>query len=294
MKTLRYFLGTAFKSIWLEKWINLLTILSISIGLSILCSFLLITFNVDSFMNRWTGSFGLVVYLDKGISNEDAQNLERKFQKDNDISAIKYVSSAKALEEVRSSLGSNAVIMDDIDDNPLPSTFELQLTGGMLEPVLVKQKADAIRKLHGVDDVQYGEKWLASLKTVSKTMKMVAIFFVCAIFISTIFTTYNTIKIFFYRRKEELKTLKLLGATNTFARLPFLIEGSFIGIIGGILSSALVFVMSTFTTTRIVEFMPSISVVLSPLPLQAYLIIPLVGAFISLLGSFIAVGRIRY
>jgi len=294
MKILKYFFGTAFKSIWLEKWINLLTILSISIGLSIFCSFLLITFNIDSFMQQWSSSFGLVVYLDKDISNGKIQELETYFQQDRELSNIKYVSAIEALDEVKASLGANAVILDDFNDNPLPSTFELQLSNGLIDPKLVRQKADAIMKLTGVNDVQYGEKWLSSLNTISDTMKMVAIFFACAIFISTIFTTYNTIKIFFYRRKEELKTLKLLGATNAFARMPFLIEGSFIGIIGGTISAALIFTLSSFTTTRIVEFMPSVSVVLSPLPFQVYLLIPLVGVVMSLMGSFIAVGRIRY
>lgn len=294
MNILKYFLGTAFRSIWLEKWINLLSILSISIGLSILCSFLLITFNIDSFMQRWSSSFGLVVYLDEEISNEKTQGLEAYFQQDNYISNIKYVSNVEALDEVRASLGENAVILDNLNDNPLPSTFELQLVNGLLDPGLVKQKADVIRQLPGVNDVQYGEKWLASLNTISNTMKMVAIYFACAIFISTVFTTYNTIKIFFYRRKEELKTLKLLGATNTFARLPFLIEGLFVGITGGTISAIMVFALSSFTSTRLVDFMPSVSVVLSPFPFQAYLIIPMVGAVISLLGSFIAVGRIRY
>jgi cell division transport system permease protein len=245
-------------------------------------------------MQQWSSSFGLVVYLDKDISNGKIQELETYFQQDIELSNIKYVSAIEALDEVKASLGANAVILDDFNDNPLPSTFELQLGNGLIDPILVRQKADAIKKLIGVNDVQYGEKWLSSLNTISDTMKMVAIFFACAIFISTIFTTYNTIKIFFYRRKEELKTLKLLGATNNFARMPFLIEGSFIGIIGGIISAALIFTLSSFTTTRIVEFMPSVSVVLSPLPFQIYLLIPLVGVVMSLLGSFIAVGRIRY
>ena len=294
MTILKYFLGTSFRSIWLEKWINLLTILSISIGLSILCSFLLITFNIDSFMQRWSSSFGLVVYLNEEIIDERILELETYFQQDSNISNIKFVSNIEALNEVKASLGENAVILDDFNDNPLPSTFELQLGNGLIDPKLVRQKADAIKQLPGVNDVQYGEQWLASLNTISETLKMVALFFASAIFISTVFTTYNTIKIFFYRRKEELKTLKLLGATNAFARTPFLIEGLFIGIIGGSISSVLVFALSSFTTTRIVEFMPSVSVVLSPLPYQAYLIIPAVGAVMSLLGSIIAVGRIRY
>ena len=67
----RYSLKTALKNIWLEKWINLLTVLSISIGLSIFYSFVTINLNMESVLKEWSKSFGVIVYLDENISGEE-------------------------------------------------------------------------------------------------------------------------------------------------------------------------------------------------------------------------------
>ncbi len=294
MRIFGYCFQAAFKSIWREKWINLLTILSISIGLLLLCIFVIFTSNMDSVLQRWSKNFGMVVYLtdDIGQAGEDA--LKRTFQQDDDISKVQYISNVQALEEVRNALGSNALILDDFQQNPLPSSFELKLKSELLEPAIVKEKAAQIGKMPGVEEVQYGEKWLSSLYVISKTLKIGAICFGFAMLIAITFITYCTIKIFFHRKNDEIETIKLLGATRAFTRLPFLIEGIFIGTMGGIVSSIVIFGAYSFATLKIIEFLPSIGLMLSSIPLLAYLLIPIAGATMSLLGSFIAVGKIRY
>lgn len=294
MRIFGYCFQAAFKSIWREKWINLLTILSISIGLLLLCVFVIFTSNMDSVLQRWSKNFGMVVYLtdDIGQAGEDA--LKRTFQQDDDISKVKYISNVQALEEIRNALGSNALILDDFQENPLPSSFELKLRSELLEPAIVKEKAAQIGKMPGVEEVQYGEKWLSSLYIISKTLKIGAICFGFAMLIAITFITYCTIKIFFHRKNDEIETIKLLGATRAFTRLPFLIEGIFIGTMGGIISSIIIFGAYSFATLKIIEFLPSIGLMLSSIPLLAYLLIPFAGATMSLLGSFIAVGKIRY
>ncbi len=294
MKIFRYSLQTVIGSLWREKWINLLTILSISIGLSLLTSFIMLTLNMDSVIQRWAKNFGLVVYLDEDISKEDENALRDRFMNDNDIIEVKYISKEQALRVLRETLGENALVLEGLHENPLPASFELGLKRNLLEPEIVRGKAAQIEQIPGVQEVQYGEKWLSSLYTISKTMKLGAFIVGSAIFIAITFITYSTIKIFFYRRKDEIETLKLLGATRTFIRLPFLLEGLIIGLLGGIFSSVAIFGIYSFTSLKMVEFLPSIKLFLSPLPVQVYIVVPLAGATVSVIGSFIAVGKIRY
>ena len=206
----------------------------------------------------------------------------------------KYISKDQALLELRKTLGANAMIIEGLNENPLPSSFELRLKSGLLSPEIIKKKASQIQQLKGVEEVQYGEKWLSSLYKISKTMNLGAIVIGCAIFIAITFITFSTIKIFFFRRKEEIETLKLLGATRPFIRLPFLMEGFLIGILGGTLSSAVIFAMYSFTSLKMVEFLPSINLFITSVPWEVYIIVPVAGAMVSLIGSFIAVGKIRY
>jgi cell division transport system permease protein len=294
MKALLYSFQIVFKSLWREKWINFLAVLSISIGLSLITTFIMITFSMDSVLQRWANNFGLVVYLDESMSPTDEQTLNKQFRNDRDIIEVNFVSKDLALKKLGSTLGENALIIEGLDENPLPSSFELRLQSSLLEPERVREKAAELERISGIEEVQYGEKWLSSLYTLSKTMKIGSIVTGLAIFIAITFITYSTIKIFFYRRKEEIETLKLLGATRSFIRLPFLLEGFIIGLLGGITSSLLIFGIYSFVSLKVVEFMPSVSLFISSVPLQVYIIVPLAGASVSVIGSFIAVGKIRY
>jgi cell division transport system permease protein len=294
MKALLYSFQIVFKSLWREKWINFLAVLSISIGLSLITTFIMITFSMDSVLQRWANNFGLVVYLDESMSPADEQTLNKQFRNDMDIIEVNFVSKDLALKKLGSTLGENALIIEGLDENPLPSSFELRLQSSLLEPERVREKAEELERISGIEEVQYGEKWLSSLYTLSKTMKIGSIVTGLAIFIAITFITYSTIKIFFYRRKEEIETLKLLGATRSFIRLPFLLEGFIIGLLGGITSSLLIFGIYSFVSLKVVEFMPSVSLFISSVPLQVYIIVPLAGASVSVIGSFIAVGKIRY
>ncbi len=157
MRTIIYCLQSAFKSIWREKWINMLTTLSISIGLLILCIFALITLNMDSVLHRWAKSFGIVVYLNDSLDKQKQGELNAYFLKDKDIAEVNFISKAQALSEVKKALGSNAIILDDFPENPLPASFELKLKDGLLEPALVKRKAAEVEKIAGIEEVQYGE-----------------------------------------------------------------------------------------------------------------------------------------
>ncbi|RJQ43138.1 MAG: ABC transporter permease [Nitrospiraceae bacterium] len=285
---------TALKSVWHEKWINLLTVLSISIGLLIISAFVTITQNLDSVLKRWSKDFGLVVYLKDGLTSGEESTLRDYFMHDTDVISVKYVSREQAFEELRQTMGEQSSVLEGFESNPLPPSFELTLKSELLTPSNVERKASEIQHLNGVDEVQYGEKWLSSLSTLANIMKVVAVFLGGAIYIAIAFITYSTIKIFFYRRKDEIETLKLLGATRTFIRLPFILEGLFIGVLAGVVSSLGLFGTYSLLLNKISAFLPSISIVMVPLPLRAYIPAPLAGALMSFLGSFVAVGTIRY
>ncbi len=294
MRIFIFSLQTAFKNLWSEKWINFLTVLSVSIGLLILGTFAAITLNMDAVIKRWSMSFGVVVYLDDSVTKEVEETLEDVFSRDPDILEVKHISKDQALKDLRSIMGKESTILDGFDENPLPSSFELKLKSELLLPALVKEKASQIKAMAGVEEVQYGEKWLSSLNKITEIMKITSIFLGTIIFIAIVFVTYSTIKIFFYRRKEEIETLKLLGATRTFIRFPFIIEGLFIGIAGGIISSIALFGTYSLIAIKIPIFLPSIKAVMVTLPLGVYLSIPPAGAVMSFIGSFIAVGKIKY
>jgi cell division transport system permease protein len=268
--------------------------LTIAVGLLILGIFVLITLNMDSALKRWSKGFGLVVYLKEDLSIDEEGLLKEYFQKDPHVVEIEYISKDSALKELKQTLGTMTSILEGFEKNPLPSSFELKLKREVLDPMQIRQKASQIKQLNGVEDVQYGEKWLSSLNTMTKGMKIIVVLIGSIIFIAIAFSTYSTIRILFYRRIDEIGTLKLLGATRGFIRLPFLLEGLFIGVFGGVTGFLGLLAIYYFTTSKIIEFMPSIKGLMIFFPPETYSAFPLVGAVMSLIGSFFAVGKIRY
>jgi len=294
VKGFLYSLRGSILSLWREKWINLLTMLSISVGFLVLGTFALITFNIDLTLNRWAEGFGIVVYLKDNINENEKNALKERLKKDSDIVEVKYISKDVAFAEMKRSLKLISPGLEGLKDNPLPDSIELKLRRDVIEPVRIKEKASNIKTLSGVEDVQYGEKWLSSLDSIARGMKIITLFLGSIISIAIAFAAYSTIKILFYRKNEEIETLKLLGATKMFIKAPFLIEGFIIGLIGGTIGSLALFGLYFFITTWAINFLPAIKDSLVFLPPEAYLAMPIAGAIISTLGSFLALGKIRY
>lgn len=294
MRIFLYSFQTAIKNLWHDKWVNMLTALTIAVGLLILGTFALITINMDSALKRWSKDFGLIIYLDEKAGKDGEDLLREYFQKDSDIVDIQYISKESALLDLKETLGEMSSILEGFHENPLPSSFELKLRRESLEPDHIRRKAHQIKQLNGVDDVQYGDKWLSSLHTMTKSMKIIVVLLGGIISVAIAFSTYSSMKILFYRRIEEIETLKLLGATRGFIRFPFLLEGLIIGLFGGIAGFLCLFVLHHFGSEKLTEFMPSVQGAIIFFPLQTYPAAPLVGSIMSLIGSVFAVGKIRY
>jgi cell division transport system permease protein len=294
MRRLFYSFDTAFKNLWREKWINILSALSISIGLLILSTFLILTVNIESFINTWFNDFGIVIYLEKDISKDEEKTLKAFFQDDSDISSMKYISREEAFRDLQEILGENNSMLESVKENPLPSSFELKLKRDVLDPSLLKQKAALIKSVSGVDDVQFGKKWLTSLVRTTMIFRSIALILGASLLTAIIFISYSTIRILFFRRVEEIETLKLLGATRGFIRLPFLIEGIIIGALGGAACSLALSFAYHFVTSRLIELLPAIKASVFSLPVDILLSGPAAGAMLCLIGSHLAVGKIRY
>ena len=101
MRVLLYSIQSALKNLWMEKWINILTTLSVGVGLLILSTFVTVTLNMDSVLKRWARSFGIVVYLDDNISAEATGTVREFFRQDPDILEVTFISEDEAIKELR-------------------------------------------------------------------------------------------------------------------------------------------------------------------------------------------------
>ncbi|MGB9716111.1 MAG: cell division protein FtsX [Thermodesulfovibrionales bacterium] len=275
-----------------EKWINLLSILTISACLLITAFVALFIYNVDTFTKKLPEKFSLIIYLKDNLSNQEVEEIKNKLHKEESIETLKYVSKDEALNELKTELKDASYILEGLGENPLQDSIEIKLKKNILGPEAVKILSTKIKAIEGVDEVEYGEKFLSTIYSLKLGIRTLGIIFITVMFSGVIFICYSTVKILFYRRKEEIETYKLIGATKGFIRAPFIIEGTAIGLCGGLLSLIGLLSLYYIVFLKLSISLPFFKSILFPAELS--FILPLTGFFLGITGALIAIGRIRY
>ncbi|MCE5312000.1 MAG: permease-like cell division protein FtsX [Nitrospiraceae bacterium] len=290
--SLSYSFKSAAKSLVKEKWINLLSVFTVASSLLMLIFVFLFLYNTHVLVQKLPERFSMVVYLKNNISQDDTQALLEEFKKRKDIEIAKYSSKERALEDLKEKLGTSRFLLEGLEENPLSSSFELKLTReAALTQKTVKKIHDEIMKMPGVDDVYYGEKVVTAFHLVQRSIQNSSIIIFLAMALGVVFVIYSTVKILFYRRTDEIETLKLLGATRGFIRQPFLIEGGIIGLLGGALGVFGAFVFYVGVTYRLSSVIPLLNKLAFPLVMLAAL--PAAGLALGIIGAAIAIGRLK-
>ncbi len=287
-----YSFKLAIKSILHEKWINLLSSLTIAAGLLISALTILAIYNIDITTKRLPEKFSLMVYLQDNLSQQEIEQAISDIRRVNSIEGVKYISKDNALKELKSTLKDTEYVFDNLGENPLPDTVEVKLKASAIGPDTVKKISATLKGIYGVHEIEYGEKFLSSIYSFRVGIKSIGIVFIVIMSIGMLFVCYSTVKILFYRRLEEIETYKLLGATKWFIRMPFLIEGAVIGSIGGLLSLMGMLFLYYLVLLKLNSMFPLFKSII--LPMDVSYILPFLGCLIGIIGSAIAIGRIRY
>ena len=287
-----YALKLALQSLLKEKWINLLSGLTIAAGLLIISISFFALYNIDIATKKLPEKFSMTIYLDNSIQADRLGPLMDSFRKHKEVLSVRYISKDEAMKELKASLKNSDYILEGLEENPLPDSLEIKLRKDKAEAETARRLAREALSIKGVSEVDYGEKFLSTLNAIKKGFQAIGLVFVAVLSTGIIFVCYSTVKILFYRRTEEIETFKLLGATKGFIRTPFLIEGAVIGFCGGLLSLAGCFLLYYVIFLRLSVSMPVFKTILFPANL--FLPLPVLGIFLGITGAALALGRLRY
>ena len=197
-----------------------------------------------------------------------------------EVARVDYVSQEKALERARKEMGEFA---DVFEAGVLPASIEVHLRPGMRNPATVKAVAERMKTYQFIDDVRYGEEWVDKLYRLRTIATVAGIALGVAFAAVAVIIVGATIRMTVLARAKEISIMRLVGATDMFIRLPFLIDGLVKGVLGGLL--ALVFV---WVANRVVNeyFIETIF-----FDRQMIFFGVVGGAMMGVLGSLVSVGR---
>jgi cell division transport system permease protein len=282
----------AASSILHEKWINLLSVLTIAAGILITALTLLSVYNIDIATKRLPENISVMLYLKDNLSQDDIKNIANTAENDSSVEKVKYISKDTAMKELKANLKNTEYVLDGLDENPLPDSLEIKLKSDAIGPENVKKLTAKLTKINGVQEVEYGEKFLSSVYSLRTGVKTVGMAFIIIMSAGMVFVCYSTVKILFYRKSREIETYKLLGATKSFIRAPFFIEGAVIGFLGGLLALFGMLSLYYLIILKLGLMFPIFSTIIFPINMS--FILPLAGFLLGITGAGIAIGRIRY
>lgn len=236
MKLLRI-LGRNFRDAFLSVIRNLslsaASISSITITLLVVAISVILTYNVDNFAHLVERDVTIVSFLNNDVTNDQIKLMEIKINRIEAVESYVFQTKEEITKEMMESSETFKTIMQkwNSDENPLQDTYLVKVN----DIDKIAEVAAEIKAMDGVAIVKYGEGMIEQLVIVFDVVRQVSVFIVIALVIVTAFLISNTIKLAIFARKREIEIMRLVGASNLNIKIPFIIEGLFLGIFGSII-----------------------------------------------------------
>lgn len=293
IRSIGRYIRDAAKSVVRNFSLSLASISCIAITLIVVAFSLIISYNVENFTESIRKDVTMVIFLDGNITEAEATTVEQAIRNTGNVESLKFKSKQEAAKETVENNEVFATIIDGWtnETNPLLDSFELKVK----DVDNIKETANQIKNIDKVNTVNYGEDIVDQLITVFDVIKKVCIGAVLALIIVTAFLITNTIKLAIYSRKREIEIMRLVGASNISIKIPFIIEGLFLGLIGSIIPIIITITGYTslynFFDGKL--FSSTLAKLISPSPFiyLASLLLMVIGILVGMFGSWQAVRK---
>jgi len=257
------------------------------ISLLTLGIFLIMVYNINKLSNEMVSQIEIRAFMKKDIPNLNVANLIENIRRIPQVRNIEYVPPDRALKKLEKDLKLDLTM--SAADNPLPPALIIRVHDARH----IRQVADQVARMQGVEDLKYGETVLQRVLAVSIAIKFIGFILTILMGIGTLFTIINTIRLTVIARHREIRTMQLVGATSWFIRWPFLLEGIFFGMGGAILSAAILSGGYYFFSSRLLAALPFLLPIVDEAVMvkALFVLLCLCGVLMGIAGSYISVTR---
>ena len=237
--SMRYLIGEGARNIHANRQMT-----AASIGVLVACMLLigaavLFSLNADAVMGYIESQNDVVVFVKDSASDADARGLGKTLEAIDNVASVRYISKEEALEGQMERMGNSAYLMDALrEDNPLPATYYVKLKNlELLSDTVAKLQEEPL-----VMEVNSPTDMASNHVGIKKAVNFGGMAIVAILGAVSILIVSNTIKLTIFSRRKQISIMKYVGATDTFIRLPFLVEGVLIGLCSALLAFALLWV----------------------------------------------------
>lgn len=282
----------SFKSVFRNFSLSIASISCITITLLVVAIAVVLSENVNNFTTLIEKDVTIVAFVDNAASNDDIEKLGSKIKALNNIDSVEFESKMDIMKDMMESsdVFNNIMSSWDEETTPIQNTYLVKV----VDIEQIKTTASEIKKMENVTVVKYGEGMVEQLVSVFDLVRKISIGMVIALVVVTWFLISNTIKITIFSRKREIEIMRLVGASNINIKIPFILEGLFLGIMGAIIPmcTTIFGYVALYTNFDGQLFSPFIRLITpEPFVYIISLILLGIGMLVGMLGSLRAVKK---
>lgn len=292
-RSLRRYFRDASKSVIRNFSLSLASISCITITLIVVALSIVLSYNVEEMTKHVSSNISIVVFVDGKTDEAGLKTIKERISKLDNVASITFKSKKEYAEETKELDERFSLIVDSWTDETIPLLDSYEVKVKNIDEI--GKTADEIKKFDNISSVNFGEEYIESVITIFGVIEKVCIGGVIALVLVTAFLIANTIKLAIFSRKTEIEIMRLVGASNMSIKIPFLIEGSFIGLMGSIIPIILMCygynTLYNYLGGQL--FTSSLGKLVAPYPfiLWSSLILLVIGLIVGMFGSYRAVRK---
>lgn len=298
-RTINRYFRDAFHGVFRNFSLSLASISCITITLIVVAFSLLLSMNVENFSESIRKDVTVVMFLKSDTTAEDVNKIKKELEGVSNIenSTIEFKSKADSALELKNGNDIFATTVDKWTDdtNPLLDSYMFKVKEIEEIDNTVKEVNNLPFTKDKINNINYGEDIVHQMIVVFNVVRKICIVAVAALVLVTAFLIANTIKLAIYSRRREIEIMRLVGASNTSIKVPFILEGLFIGIIGSIIP----ILVTIFGYSTLYDFFggklfgSALAALIAPMPFVYNIsgILVLIGILVGMIGSYQAVRK---
>lgn len=218
-----------------------LSVAAIAVSLLIVGLFAVAGHNVDQALSGVESRVEIVAYLDDAADEELVGLAAAEIDRYPEVAEVTYVSKVEALYRASRELTEFSDVFSDLEVNPLPASLVIALAEGSRSPDAAGRVAERVAGYDFVEEVRYGQEWVARLHRLRRIVGGGALLLGGAFAVGAVLLIGIAVRMAILARRREIAIMKTVGATESYIRRPFLVEGLLTGLLGGALAAGLTY-----------------------------------------------------
>lgn len=288
IRTLGRHFRESLKSLGRNGWMTFASVSAVTVTLLLVGVFVMIMMNLNKVAEDLENDVEIKVFVSLEADETGTKHIERIITDMPGVESVDFSTKEEELTDLVLDFGDELSLFEQ--SNPLFDVFYVKAS----DPQQTEKVAAEIAKVGNIEDVEYGEGKIEKLFDFLNTGRNVGLVLILALLFTAMFLISNTIRITIVARRREIEIMKLVGATNWFVRIPFILEGMWLGLLGSIipigLVAALYYNITEFTQPKLSGEMIQI-LDFTPLVYQVSALILVMGVFIGIWGSFMSIRK---